>query len=355
MTKNYYQILEIKPEATAEEIKKSYHHLAKQYHPDSGSASSETVDKFKEVKRAYEILSDPAKRIEYDREICEPDDESEKDTSGQEIFHRKKRGTRANERDLLAAYWRIGTYILVFVLLGLAIEWFIWWLVYSDKMGFSLARGSLGLISGILIGFFWGVDANFKVDTFLGQRLAGRIYGFLRTVLMSLATGYLLGIFGNTLDYYLYDHLSWLTILLTTLGIITGAAIGSDGDTIEKIYSYEGRFNLLYTALRGIQIGLISAGVGIIIALTMVKFGVQESFIFWGGFFGFVIGDIAGSISPANLAAYASYTSAYLKNVLGIFLIVGILLLGITIGTRYHIAFSNLVSTFWQAFLEVVR
>lgn len=355
MKKNLYQILEIETWATSDEIKKSYHHLAKQYHPDASSASCETVDKFKEVKRAYEILSDPAKRIEYDREIQEPDDEYKKDTSGQEIFHRKKRGTRANERDLLAAYWQIGTYILVFALLGLAIEWFIWWLVYSDKMGFSLAGSFLGLIGGLIIGFFWGVDANFKVDTFLGQGLAGRIYNFLRTVLMSLSTGYLLGIFGNTLDYYLYDHLSWLTILFTIFGIIVGSSIGSDGDTIEKIYSKEGRFNLLYTALRGIKIGIITGLLSTLLGLMMVKFGAEVSFIFWAGFFGFVIGDIAGSINPGDLAAYASYTSAYLKNVLSIFLVIAILFLGIIIGTRYHQLFSDLVLSFWQVFSEVVR
>ncbi len=61
-SKDYYNILGIRPSATFEEIKKAYRQLAIKYHPhkNPGDLLSEAV--FKEVAEAYEILSDAAKR-----------------------------------------------------------------------------------------------------------------------------------------------------------------------------------------------------------------------------------------------------------------------------------------------------
>jgi len=59
-----YDVLEIKRNATQDEIKKSYRKLARLYHPDKNPSNS---DKFKEISHANEILSDPAKRADYDR------------------------------------------------------------------------------------------------------------------------------------------------------------------------------------------------------------------------------------------------------------------------------------------------
>jgi len=66
MSKDYYKILEIDKSAELDEIKKSYRKLAMKYHPDKNNGDIECEDKFKECAEAFDILSDPKKRQEYD-------------------------------------------------------------------------------------------------------------------------------------------------------------------------------------------------------------------------------------------------------------------------------------------------
>lgn len=62
---DYYKTLEMKENASGDEIKRSYRTLARKYHPDRNS-SKNAETKFKEIQEAYKILSDPNARKEYD-------------------------------------------------------------------------------------------------------------------------------------------------------------------------------------------------------------------------------------------------------------------------------------------------
>jgi molecular chaperone DnaJ len=65
--RDYYQVLDLARTATEVEIKKAYRRLAMKYHPDRNPTDHEAEGRFKEVKEAYEVLSDPQKRAAYDQ------------------------------------------------------------------------------------------------------------------------------------------------------------------------------------------------------------------------------------------------------------------------------------------------
>ncbi|MFZ1418496.1 MAG: molecular chaperone DnaJ [Burkholderiaceae bacterium] len=65
--KDYYETLDVARNATDDEIKKAYRKLAMKYHPDRNQDNPSAEEKFKEVKEAYEMLSDPDKRAAYDQ------------------------------------------------------------------------------------------------------------------------------------------------------------------------------------------------------------------------------------------------------------------------------------------------
>jgi len=67
MAADYYQLLGVSRDASADELKKAYRKLAVKYHPDKNPGDAEAEAKFKEISEAYDVLKDEDKRAAYDR------------------------------------------------------------------------------------------------------------------------------------------------------------------------------------------------------------------------------------------------------------------------------------------------
>ena len=68
-TTDLYKLLGVPREATQDDIRKAHRELVRRYHPDANPGNHSSEENFREVQRAYEVLSDPEKRREYDKRL----------------------------------------------------------------------------------------------------------------------------------------------------------------------------------------------------------------------------------------------------------------------------------------------
>ena len=95
---DYYAVLGVSSDASSDAIKKAYRRLVKQYHPDLNPGSQEALDKTKTLNRAYDVLSRPERRREYDRETGRASERGTEAGRSVEAERRARYGTwRARE------------------------------------------------------------------------------------------------------------------------------------------------------------------------------------------------------------------------------------------------------------------
>lgn len=99
--KNYYDILGVSVKASAEEITAAKNTLAKQYHPDVNLKDGiDTTEQMQQILEAYHVLSDPARRADYDREIT-------RRTAVMQTFDlHNMEETQVNNEEGFVVYWK---------------------------------------------------------------------------------------------------------------------------------------------------------------------------------------------------------------------------------------------------------
>lgn len=336
MNNNYYQILGVKEDAGEIEIKKAYRKLAREFHPDV-KQTSEAEEAFKEINRAYDILSNPLKRADFDAAL-RPQKEAEE--------------TEEPVEDSGSTASRISATIVVFLIAGGGVEFFLRWL-FPENPASKPPLFLFGLILAVLAGTIWGIDNNLDLNVTLGQTIWRRFYTFCRSLIFTLTLTYFLGLIGAYFDTFFYEKIFFLTPFLGATGATIGATLGSNGETPERLSTKSGRFELFAVLLRGLEVGIITAIIGGSLGLIFLRLGYSLNILFFGIYFGFIFGMIAGSINPPNLTAYASYVSASLKNTVIFLLIISALILGLVIGIAFSQNFKSVFDIIWGEILKI--
>ncbi len=99
-TKDFYQVLGVKRDATEKEIRSAYRKLARQFHPDVNPNDKAAEARFKEINAAYEVLKDAGKRKKYDKygdrwELADQIEEQQRRASAQQEYFRRGGGSPA--------------------------------------------------------------------------------------------------------------------------------------------------------------------------------------------------------------------------------------------------------------------
>ena len=182
--KNYYDILGIESDATAEEVKKAYFVMAKKYHPDSGDDAE--VRKFHEVAEAYKVLSDKDSRKAYDTtQIAKAAQESKVTPPAEHSAHHHKREAHRDEE--LKAYHKGRFRRAIFRVIGFSILIALLGAFVAMILG---GLSVLGAVAGFIVGFSVSVNRNFDLASFFAQDKKHKKFRLINRGLLFLGLGY---------------------------------------------------------------------------------------------------------------------------------------------------------------------
>ncbi len=154
--KTYYSLLRVERNATIEEIKSAYRSLAGRYHPDVNN-DPEAGEIFKVINRAYNVLSSPEKRRDYDNLIS------------YDSIIRSRPDDRILEKSGLApAISNVLAVIIVYAGLALGLTYFSQWLLEIGKIFWSRDT-VLALVLGVVLGAIIGFNGNFESREIFGK------------------------------------------------------------------------------------------------------------------------------------------------------------------------------------------
>jgi len=219
MSKTFYQILSIKSDATAKEIKQAYFALAKQYHPDMNNFDIQT---FKKIKESYETLSDNTKRKKYDKLLKI---NNNKKTSPPPIkyyppINKKEQNDR--QKNFLTFKNQIQKKIIYkiiinFIKFGL-ISFFICSYV-STQLNISTywwILGILGFLFGGLLRTIILINTHFKIKSFFHTPQQLKWYFYTYTIIFDLTIGYFIALS----TAYIQTQFNYNIIMLFVISII---------------------------------------------------------------------------------------------------------------------------------------
>jgi len=110
MASDHYKTLGVSPNATPSEIKEAYRKLAKLHHPDRNKGKKSAEEKFKEIKNAYDVLSDALERAAYDRKNSKTSTHENTQTKGSQTtnnYQKPEEPSKTKENKSPSDKWRI--------------------------------------------------------------------------------------------------------------------------------------------------------------------------------------------------------------------------------------------------------
>ncbi|MBI5411814.1 DnaJ domain-containing protein [Candidatus Peregrinibacteria bacterium] len=340
-----YKILGVDSDASPVAVKKAYFRLAKKYHPDAGH-TSDTLQ-FQTIKEAYEILSNPLERKEYDVQkkksstqesivhdfIYHTRSDGTSVAPDAEIFKRREKELRRYRRGLLfRALFYVFFFTAAAALMGGGFA-----VLFKSLL--ERATGDIfsslyivgGFVAGFVLGLIWSLDRHFEIESFIHNFKIRTMYKHCRVFFFTLSLAFLGTLFfGWILAYFQIQNVA---VSVTVLGLVLLAAstLSSDGQFWERLT--ERRFFALFmlVALNLLK-GLIGAALGFLLAISLWLIFRQPEILWQFAFAGYAFTLLFASRAPEAIDKLNEVTERPMKTVLYLFALVAMAGLGIAIG-----------------------